>query len=203
MSDAPPLTPLLLDCHGGVAGSEFKGIFKNLLQCLRDRLRDDAGTIDEGPQAIPCPKLAWRAYLGAGDRSLMEFRARFNSLPAQGYVGASEYHRARSSSRPPSAAPAPPAAPHALGEVPPAVGARPVSRSALAGTLLDHLVPCQARPCADVAEPTTADETPALTFAPLTATTWKPVVDALEEALRATVIELQRPLPCSVREAAG
>ena len=144
VNDAPPLTPLLLDCHGGVAGSEFQGVFENLLQCLRDRLNHDAATIDEGPRAITCPGLAWRAYIEAGDGSPMEFRARFNSLPAQGYVEASECHRARSSSGTPSAAPAPPTAPHALGEVPPAVGTRPVSCNALPGTL-HRLEPCRAR----------------------------------------------------------
>ena len=216
--DAPSLTPLLLDRHGDVAGSEFKGVFKKLLQCLRDLQRDVAGTINEQPEPIPRRALAWRGYLGAGDGSLMEFHARFHSLPAQGHVGASECDRARSSSGPSSAAAASPAAPHALGEVPPAVGARPVSRSALAATLLSRLVPSwytmgasAEHPWGGPAETTAADELPeldpsadsALTFAPLTATTWKPVVDALEEALRASVFELQGPVPCSVHEVPG
>ena len=228
--DAPSLTPLLLDRHGDVADSEFNGVFKNLLQCLCDPPRDVAGTINEEPEPIPRRALAWRGYLGAGDGSLMEFHVHFHSLPAQGHVGASECDRARSSSGPSSAAAASPAAPHARGEVPPAVGAGPVSRSAsygttaiprapatgrggaLAATLLSRLVPSwytmgasAEHPWGGPAETTAADELPeldpsadsALTFAPLTATTWKPVVDALEEALRASVFEVQGSVPCS------
>ena len=216
MHDSQSLTPLLLDWHGNVVGSEFIGKFNKSLQCFVSSLPGlhswgVEDTINEQPEPIQRHMLAWRGFLGTCGRSLVEFRVHFHSLPAQGHVGASECDRARSSSGPSSAAAASPAAPHALGEVPPAVGARPVSRSALAATLLSRLVPSwytmgasAEHPWGGPAETTAADELPeldpsadsALTFAPLTATTWKPVVDALEEALKASVFEAQGSVPC-------
>ena len=275
MHDSQSLTPLLLDWHGNVVGSEFIGKFSTSLQCFVSSLPGlhswgVEDTINEQPEPIQRHMLAWRGFLGTCGRSLVEFRVHFHSLPAQdqvetglrplltGHAGyfqerasapvsptplpahrvappaaeeASEGDRASSSCGASSAAAASPAALHARGEVPTAVGAEPMSRSASsaptvfptapasgsdgasAATLLSRLVPSgntTGAPTvvgssatvvsAGMPQGGAADALPqlwpatpsALTFAPLTAVTWQPVVDVLEAALRTVRLRQQR-----------
>ena len=217
MHDSQSLTPLLLDWHGNVVGSEFIGKFNKSLQCfvssLRQLLRGHAGYFQERASVpvSPTPLPAHRVAPPAAEE-------------------ASEGDRASSSCGASSAAAASPAALHARGRVPTAAGAEPMSRSASsaptvfptgpasgsdgasAATLLSRLEPswystvtptvagssatvvAAGMPqggAADVLPELWPPASSVLSFAPLTAASWRPVFDGLEEALLTVQLKVQ------------